>query len=819
MLAMSIPWPGAIAAEQPSREAAPPAETGGPRPDTALPASHLSRLFGDFEALERLRREIRAHVGDAQAGLAWQAGGMEEFAETIKHSLDRLSDTQLGQASLVELFELDRRVGFHKTDLEQLSERLTAAASQLEDDDDRLETELQRWTAARLAAQRRAAPAEISRRIDDALQSLHGLKDQLVPVRDELLRRLNLVSASGLRIDALRAEIAARRLAVGQQVRTAAGLPLWQATMTRADLVRAKALAAAQFSTRRTEVDVYWREQWALLTVLLLGLFLFSRAALTSTPNLGDQHYTSLRPRELDPLLVRGVLNQPNLSSLALSLMGLAILAPKGPAAFYLSIDFALSLTVLSLWYNWPGMSARVSLVGFTLALLPVLFRGVLELLPLVDRWVMLFQVIVLGSSLTWDYHRGNWQRGFPEFPEGLLRVTVYLTLLSLLAGLAANTMGYVGFARMAIWVTIVLISDLAVFGTFGLVVYVIGMVLASRPWAQHSQLLSRHRKPLLGWLRRALVAGLGLWVTARLLANYGLFDPLVTWAESAMQWQVPLGDGSVSVAQGLTACAILLSTWLLTRCLQLAFEEEVFPRLRMPLRLPFAVSAFLRYLMGFVGVLLAMSALGIDLTKVTLLAGALGVGIGFGLQNIFNNFASGLILLVERPINVGDVIELGHLVGTVRRIGIRSSTVRTLQGAEVILPNAELIAQPVINWTLSDRLRRMEIDLSVKATGETVETVITLLETAARESPDVLFEPPPYALFSGFGHDSLNFRLCEWINRYEDESRIASTVRRAILACFDEVGIRIPDPRGGIGLPSSAISRPEPFEPAPQTS
>jgi small-conductance mechanosensitive channel len=299
---------------------------------------------------------------------------------------------------------------------------------------------------------------------------------------------------------------------------------------------------------------------------------------------------------------------------------------------------------------------------------------------------------------------------------------------------------------------------------------------------------------------------------------NYGLFDPLVTWAESAMRWQVPVGDGSVSVAQGLTACVILLGTWLLTRCLQLVFEEEVFPRLRMPLRLPFAVSAFVRYLMGLVGVLLAMSALGIDLTKVTLLAGALGVGIGFGLQNIFNNFASGLILLVERPINVGDVIELGSLVGTVRRIGIRSSTIRTLQGAEVILPNAELIAQPVINWTLSDRLRRMEIELSVKATGETVETVIALLEAAARESPDVLVEPPPYALFSGFGDDSLNFRLCAWINRYEDESRIASTVRRAILARFDEVGIRIPDPRGGVSLSSSATSRPEPLEPAAQT-
>lgn len=805
---------GGEASAQVTTAAIPLAETGMHPLEREPPSPHLSQLFGDIEASERFRREIRDHLGDAQSELNWLPDGMEEFAGTVKQSLDRLSDVQLAQASLVELFELDRRIGIYKSDLDGISDRLTASASLLEDDFDRLEREVRRWKAAQVSARERGAPAELSSRIDSALEALLDLKSQLVPQRDGLLRRLNLVSGSRLRIAALQAEIAARRMAVGHQVRTAAGVPLWETTMTASDLVRTQALVAVQFSTRRAEVQAYWHEQRALLATTLIGLFLFSRLLLMHTL-YGIRQGDELPPREFAPALVRDVVNQPNLSSLAFSILGLAVLAPKGPAAFYDWSNFTLPVAVLLMWYRWRGRFIGVSLAGFAVALLPILFWSVLELLPLVDRWVMLCQVVVLGACLAWDYFRGNLSLGFPEFSPGLLSVIVNLTLLSLLAGMAANALGYVGFARTAIWATIASISDTAVFGTVGVVCYTLGVVMMYLPWTGRSHVLRRHRATLLDWLRKALLVGIGLVIAARIMGYCGLYDGVAVWLEHAMQWQIPVGDGSVSLARWLAAAAILLATWVLMRCLQLVFEEELFPRVRRPLGIPFAVSAFARYLTALIGLVLAMSTLGLDLTRVTLVAGALGVGIGFGLQNIFNNFASGLILLVERPINVGDVIEVGKLTGTVRRIGIRSSTIRTPQGAEVILPNAELIAQPVLNWTLSDRLRRMEIDFAANATGETVESVIALLESAARESPDILVEPPPYALFSGFGDGNLNFRLCAWINRYEDESRIASAVRRAILARFDAVGIPIPNPLGSVGQLPAATSQPDRLEPA----
>jgi small-conductance mechanosensitive channel len=131
------------------------------------------------------------------------------------------------------------------------------------------------------------------------------------------------------------------------------------------------------------------------------------------------------------------------------------------------------------------------------------------------------------------------------------------------------------------------------------------------------------------------------------------------------------------------------------------------------------------------------MAAMGIDLTKVTLLAGAVGVGIGFGLQTVVSNFVSGLLLLVERPIKIGDAVQVGDIEGDVRRIGVRSSTIRTSAGADIIVPNSDLISKAVTNWTLSDRKRRLQIEIGV-AYGTEPEEVVRLLETAAREVKDV---------------------------------------------------------------------------------
>jgi len=194
-------------------------------------------------------------------------------------------------------------------------------------------------------------------------------------------------------------------------------------------------------------------------------------------------------------------------------------------------------------------------------------------------------------------------------------------------------------------------------------------------------------------------------------------------------------------------------------------------------------------------GFALALSAAGMDFSRVALFAGAFSVGLGFGLQTVVNNFVSGLILLFERPIQIGDMIEVGELRGEVRRIGARSSTVRTFDGAEVIVPNANLISEPVVNWTLSDRRRRLDLEVGV-AYGTDPEIVLDLLRGAAEANSSVLDTPAPEALFLGFGDSSLNFRLRVWIPRFEESYTIRSEMGVAINAALRNAAIPIPFPQ-----------------------
>ena len=195
---------------------------------------------------------------------------------------------------------------------------------------------------------------------------------------------------------------------------------------------------------------------------------------------------------------------------------------------------------------------------------------------------------------------------------------------------------------------------------------------------------------------------------------------------------------------------------------------------------IPFAICTILHYVILLLGFFVALGALGIDLAKVTILAGAFSVGIGFGLQNVINNFVSGLILLFERPIKVGDVIEVGGNTGEVRSIGIRASVIQSTDGSEIIVPNGSLISSQVTNWTLSDRKRAIEV--SVNAAGDTdPERVVELLKSTAASHPGVAKQPPPQAYIVTFSAGAVTFQLRAWIDRYEDSAQLQSDLSLAV--------------------------------------
>ena len=206
-----------------------------------------------------------------------------------------------------------------------------------------------------------------------------------------------------------------------------------------------------------------------------------------------------------------------------------------------------------------------------------------------------------------------------------------------------------------------------------------------------------------------------------------------------------------------------------------------------------------LNYIILALGFVAALGALGLDFSKVSLLAGAFSVGIGFGLQSVVNNFVSGLILLFERPIHVGDTVEVGNLTGTVRRIGIRASVIHTDAGADIIVPNSQLVTDKVTNWTLSDKLRRIDLPVGV-IYGADPKKVIELLEQVARTHPDVLREPAPRALFINYGASSTNFELRVWPSHLNRAAEVRSELSAAVYDAVNAAGMSFPFPQRAIG-------------------
>ena len=222
-------------------------------------------------------------------------------------------------------------------------------------------------------------------------------------------------------------------------------------------------------------------------------------------------------------------------------------------------------------------------------------------------------------------------------------------------------------------------------------------------------------------------------------------------------------------------------------------------PRIDLPRGVPETISRLTSYAVIAVGAVIASAAAGFDISRITIIIGALGVGVGFGLQNIVNNFVSGLILLFERPIRVGDALDLDNTGGVVDKIGMRATTVSTWNGAEIIVPNANLISGNVTNWTLNHDRRRMVIPLGV-AYGTDAEKVAQLIVDVANDNKDVDARPEPTCFFVGFGDSSLDFQLRAWTAETKF-SRVSSDLRFSIVRTLAEAGIEIPFPQRDLHL------------------
>lgn len=263
------------------------------------------------------------------------------------------------------------------------------------------------------------------------------------------------------------------------------------------------------------------------------------------------------------------------------------------------------------------------------------------------------------------------------------------------------------------------------------------------------------------------------------------------------------VGDAQFSAAGVLKLLLFLTLLVVLARLFRRALLGRILPRAGVDVGTANAIAGIAFYLMVILGTLIGFQVSGIDLSTLTVLLGAVGVGIGFGLQTIASNFVSGLIILFEQPIRVGDRIQIGSLNGRVARIRARATDIVTNDEIYVIVPNQEFINQQVINWSQGENRIRIPVPIGV-AYGSDVEQVRQVLLEAARGVEGVLPDPPPTVRLKGFGDSSIDFEILAWTSDLlQAPGEFVSRVNFTVSAALKRNGIEIPFPQRDLHLRS----------------
>ncbi|MDH4267030.1 MAG: mechanosensitive ion channel [Deltaproteobacteria bacterium] len=239
----------------------------------------------------------------------------------------------------------------------------------------------------------------------------------------------------------------------------------------------------------------------------------------------------------------------------------------------------------------------------------------------------------------------------------------------------------------------------------------------------------------------------------------------------------------------------VILVFFLFSRILQSLLKNKFLTKLHIEEGLKYTSLRISHYTLMVIGFLVAFQFIGIDLSGLAVIVGLLSVGIGFGLQNVTSNFVAGIILLIERPIKIGDRVTVGGTEGNVVAINIRSTTIRSLNNISIIVPNSEFVSTHVVNWSHEDLKVRLVAEVGVSYNSD-LDQVFRSLYEVAEESPNVLKNPEPDVLFASFGDSSWNMQLRVWLKGPENYYQIRSEINCAIVRKFRQNGIEIPYPQ-----------------------
>jgi len=458
--------------------------------------------------------------------------------------------------------------------------------------------------------------------------------------------------------------------------------------------------------------------------------------------------------------------------------------------------DLHIFLVMLGTVFLLPKLTTE----KFRLPLLLLLFVLFIQIFAtyhaheeLTSRVLTIIEAIVLFFALKNARIIIKENRGCFDRIHGLFVNLSLFYMAVLVLAIVANIIGMVGLSNFAVngifFSTIfALIVYLIVKVITGLVIILFKLKKSSNIQTLSTMVDATHQRfqPILYWV------GFAFWIYFT-LAGFGIYNTILGWINETLLIKWEVGEMTISLGGILAFSTIFIITLVLAKLAASIFQDEWMIK-TLPRGVAPAISLLLRIILIAIGFYVGMSAAGIDLSKLGFIIGTLGVGIGFGLQNVVLNFVAGLILAFERPVNLGDVIEIDQEKGVITNIGVRSSNIRTYTGAEAIIPNGDLISKKVINWTLTNRDRRSRILMKTSADADP-EKVIELFNTIAIAHECTFKDPAPKTYFYGYNQDgNLDFALMYWTT-FSDTLKTDHAIALALFKKLKEEGIDAPIP------------------------
>ena len=654
------------------------------------------------------------------------------------------------------------------------------------------------WSATRAAGLLDGLPPVLSGRVDAMLAQIEATETALAVVLSRQCDRTQRGNELKAQIQSGRNDVAAAIDDIDQRLLRVDVPPLWHGIGT--GVTPQAGLAAMrrgldieqQFAIEYHAVGTGNQQAVRVLQLLLLPLIIWlvmrSRHARDAAGAPASGAARALR--------------RPVSAWLLLSMLAVLALEPDAPM---LVEEFALLLALVPVLRLLPGDTTRtlgawpyvaIALYGLDrLGLAAVAEPGWYRLfLLLLNVGALCLTVRMLRAPLPLA-------AGVRDLRlQSLMRTIGCIVLLLLVVAAACNIAGNISMAET-------LTSGVIDSGYMALLLYaslavcqgLLHAVLNQPEMARHG-FVQRHGPLLEAACGRLLVAGAALAWLLYSMHRFHVLRPLQNTGASILGFGIEIGEVAVDLGDILV---FVLSSWLAfwaARVMRGVLREELPGHGKLPRGVGNSIASLSYYVVLLAGLLIALSAAGFKVSQLALVFGALGVGIGFGLQNVVNNFVSGLVLMFERPIQPGDIVEAAGTSGKVREIGLRATTIRTFDGADAVIPNGVLLASNLTNWTMFDRSRRFDVTVGV-AYGSDPARVLAVLAQAAGGTPGVAQEPAPTILMTGYGDSALNFVVQAWTADIGNWTQVRSDLLGRILAALDAAGIAIPYQRIDVNL------------------